>query len=268
MSLLKKISVLGLMFILASCTTRASFPDISDEESANRSVIVASDGLVSDGARKASEPEAGPDEEEIAAAERKAALKKAQEMREDDEEDAENVLLTPAEKLSASQTQPIIKSEPTKNTQSRERFMAEESANIRNSKGAQDLRADDENEKIPSVTYRLETFYFSNGSSVLEGDSRAKIREIVKIAKENKGQLRVVGYASSRTRNTDVATHKLANFEISQERADSVAKALRASGMPASDITVEALADSSPAYLEVMPEGERLNRRAEVYISY
>ena len=46
------------------------------------------------------------------------------------------------------------------------------------------------------------------------------------------------------------------------------AQALRKAGIPSSKIVVEALSDSAPAYLEVMPEGERLNRRAEVYISY
>ena len=58
------------------------------------------------------------------------------------------------------------------------------------------------------------------------------------------------------------------NFRVSQARADAVAKALVRAGLPASDITVEALSDAYPAYLEVMPEGERLNRRAEVFISY
>jgi outer membrane protein OmpA-like peptidoglycan-associated protein len=47
-----------------------------------------------------------------------------------------------------------------------------------------------------------------------------------------------------------------------------VAAALRRAGMPANKILVEAMSDNRPAYLEVMPEGERLNRRTEVYISY
>ena len=96
----------------------------------------------------------------------------------------------------------------------------------------------------------------------------SRIREIVKVAKENNAQIRVLGHASSRTRNTDIATHKLTNFKVSQDRAEAVAKALRRAGLPSSQISVEALSDTAPAYLEVMPEGERLNRRAEVYISY
>ena len=88
------------------------------------------------------------------------------------------------------------------------------------------------------------------------------------LVKNNNARIRVLGYASSRTRNTDIVTHKMANFKISSERAENVAAALRRAGVPARNITVEALSDTAPAYLEVMPEGERLNRRAEIYVSY
>lgn len=123
-------------------------------------------------------------------------------------------------------------------------------------------------DKTPSVSYRLETFYFNNGSSTLDSKYNSKIREIVKIAKQNDATINVYGFASSRTRNTDVVSHKLANFNVSMKRAESVAASLKRAGLPAKKIIVEALSDSTPAYLEVMPEGEKLNRRAEVYISY
>ncbi len=120
----------------------------------------------------------------------------------------------------------------------------------------------------PSVTYRLETIYFANGSSSVDSSYNDKIRAAVRQAKANNAKIKVVGHASSRTRNTDIVSHKLANLKVSMERAQSVAAALRRAGMKASDISVEALSDSAPAYLEVMPEGERLNRRAEIFISY
>lgn len=123
-------------------------------------------------------------------------------------------------------------------------------------------------DKEPSVTYRLETIYFANGSSVVENGHAAKFREAAKLAKSKNAKIKVLGYASSRTRNTDIVTHKMANFKVSNERAENVAKALRQYGVPAESISVEALSDSDPAYMEVMPEGERLNRRAEIYISY
>ena len=121
---------------------------------------------------------------------------------------------------------------------------------------------------IPSVTYLVATIYFNNGSAAVDASYNKQLRDIVKLAKSKNATLNVFGYASSRTRNTDIVSHKMANFKVSAERAENVANALRRAGMPASKIKVEALSDSNPAYLEVMPEGERLNRRAEVYISY
>ena len=49
---------------------------------------------------------------------------------------------------------------------------------------------------------------------------------------------------------------------------DQPCHSARRAGVPAAKISVLAMSDSAPAYQEVMPEGERLNRRAEVYISY
>ncbi|MFV0626930.1 MAG: OmpA family protein [Alphaproteobacteria bacterium] len=119
-----------------------------------------------------------------------------------------------------------------------------------------------------SEPYKIETFYFNNGSSQIKNEDRSKIRKIVKLAKEKKATVYVLGYSSSRTGDTDYVTHKMANFKISLARAESVSDALINSGLKSDKVLVEALSDARPAYLEVMPEGERLNRRVEVYIGY
>ena len=129
--------------------------------------------------------------------------------------------------------------------------------------------ADNEENTTPSISYRLDTFYFNNGSSALDSKYNKQIRNIVKLAKSKKNAIVTVkGFASSRTRNTDPVSHKLANFKVSAARAQSVATALRQYGLSEDKIQTEALSDSMPAYQEVMPEGERLNRRVEVYIAY
>ena len=120
----------------------------------------------------------------------------------------------------------------------------------------------------PSVSYRVDTFYFDNGSAYLSPKYNPNLRKIAKMVKENNANVIVYGHSSSRTRDTDPVSHKLANFKASLERAQNVAAALKRAGVPAGKISVQAMSDSAPAYLEVMPEGERLNRRAEVYISY
>ena len=120
----------------------------------------------------------------------------------------------------------------------------------------------------PSVSYRVDTFYFDNGSAYLSPKYNPSLRKIAKMVKENNANVVVYGHSSSRTRDTDPVSHKLANFKASLERAQNVAAALRRAGVPSGKISIQAMSDSAPAYQEVMPEGERLNRRAEVYISY
>ena len=122
--------------------------------------------------------------------------------------------------------------------------------------------------KEPTVFYLAETIYFSNGGSTVDNQYLKKLKEIVKEAKKRNGKIIVQGFASSRTKNTDIITHKKANLKVSIARAENVATLLAKYGMPKSRIITEGLSDSRPAYQEVMPEGERLNRRAEVYISY
>ncbi len=164
-----------------------------------------------------------------------------------------------AESVAAAETKPVV-------AEDMEEEAGEDKVIIPERETA--AAADDAEPYTPSVSYRIETIYFANGSAAVEPQYNKALRDVVKAAKKNDAGVIVYGYASSRTRNTDPASHKLANFKVSLERAQNVAAALKRAGMPASKITVEALSDTTPAYLEVMPEGERLNRRAEIYINY
>ena len=82
------------------------------------------------------------------------------------------------------------------------------------------------------------------------------------------GMLKVVGHASSRTRDLDPQTRQLANFNISLERANAVANALLRQGVPVDKVQVVAMADNEPLSHEYMPAGEHENQRADVYIEY
>ena len=127
------------------------------------------------------------------------------------------------------------------------------------------------NEDIPassSMHYLAGVVYFANGGAYIDNDARNILRQVAAQAKEHHAQVEVYGFASSRTRNTDPISHKLANFNISAERANNVAAALISLGIKKDLISVQALSDSMPMYQEVMPEGERLNRRAEIYLTY
>lgn len=279
MSLGNKIGILGALFLLSSCAV-ATFPDFSDEEQGN--VLVAGEGLGSDSGKEAAAPADDKLKSKITIAEEakvkedKPKAKSPAPKTADAEKPAKskstslnNELMSEeefakeVERIKAVKTTPVIKSEDISQASQAPANISEADAPT-----LEEVLVAEDVEDTPSVTYRLETFYFSNGSSFLDKDYQSRIKEIVRIAKQNNAKIRILGHASSRTRNTDIATHKLTNFKVSQERAEAVAKALRKAGLPANKITTEALSDNAPAYLEVMPEGERLNRRAEVYISY
>ena len=128
-----------------------------------------------------------------------------------------------------------------------------------------------ENEVVDNdstMHYLAETIYFDNGSSVVDYKFYDELKAVAKVAKKNNAVVVVYGYASSRTRNTDPVSHKLANFKVSSDRANSVVKVLLKYGVQANRIIAQALSDSAPVYQEVMPEGERLNRRVEIYLTY
>ena len=120
----------------------------------------------------------------------------------------------------------------------------------------------------PTMHYLAGTVYFENGGAVVGSNYRQLLKKIAKIAKENDATVTVYGFASSRTRDTDPASHKLANFKVSADRAENTVKVLIRAGVNAEKITSQAMSDSMPMYQEVMPEGERLNRRAEIYLTY
>ena len=110
--------------------------------------------------------------------------------------------------------------------------------------------------------------YFAHGSNTLNADDRAVLRDVVALSRERNAAIRVIGHASARTRTVDPVQHRVANLEVSQRRADSVAAALVRLGAARDRVRVEARADTLPVYHEFMPTGEAGNRRAEIFLEY
>ena len=227
-----------LLVVALNACSSAVFPEVIEDDSLSESILEEDYALTSDTQNVAYE---GEEDEVFADVVPDGSVKNT-------ENEEKQDLITPAkttEVKTAELPQPVTEKEIATN-----------------------IEEDKTEEFEPSVTYRLETIYFDNGSSEVASEYKAKIREAADLVKKNNAKIRVLGFSSSRTRNMDIASHKLANFKVSAERAENVASALRRAGVPAENITVEALSDTAPAYLEVMPEGERLNRRAEIYVSY
>lgn len=112
------------------------------------------------------------------------------------------------------------------------------------------------------------TVFFASGSSKLSGTAINELKNIASLYKGKGGKVRVVGHASSWTRNTDPLKHQLINFQISFARARAVARELGRLGVPRKDIAVTAVADNEPVYYEFMPAGEAGNRRAEIFLDH
>jgi outer membrane protein OmpA-like peptidoglycan-associated protein len=133
------------------------------------------------------------------------------------------------------------------------------------------MKATSSNAKAVALKGRVKvaTIIFTNGSSRLTGRDVRILRDVLKLKRQKKGQqVVVVGHASSRTRNMDPVKHKMVNFQISVSRADVVAKELHRLGLKSSELSIDAVSDTEPAYFEIMPSGEAGNRRAEVYIDF
>ncbi|MFQ5955606.1 MAG: OmpA family protein, partial [Kiloniellales bacterium] len=112
------------------------------------------------------------------------------------------------------------------------------------------------------------TILFDHGSTRLLKQDKRLLTQIAELHRQRSGIVRVVGHASSRTREANPVRHQMINFEISLKRANTVAAELRRLGVPAEAIVVEAKSNSEPKFHEWMPSGEAGNRRADIFIDY
>ncbi len=118
----------------------------------------------------------------------------------------------------------------------------------------------------PGGSIRVATILFGDGSSKLKARDKRILSSVYRIYSKNGGSLRVVGHASSRTRNLNPIRHKMANFNISMARADRVARELMRLGVKKENMLVAAVSDSTPVFYEIMPSGEAGNRRTEIFL--
>jgi outer membrane protein OmpA-like peptidoglycan-associated protein len=110
--------------------------------------------------------------------------------------------------------------------------------------------------------------FFPGDGTLLSAEGKTRVRAAVAEFKQRggTGYIRVVGHASSRTRNMSLERHLEVIFNKSQDRANAVAKEVIREGVPANRVLVEAVGDSQPVYYESMPKGEDGNRRAEIFL--
>jgi len=118
------------------------------------------------------------------------------------------------------------------------------------------------------VQFKIATINFKSGSSLISSKDIKKIRKVIKIAFDKNAQVRIVGHASTRTKDMSQLEHKLANFDISDKRSQAVAKVFVENKFPPSKLITEAVSDSKPLFHESMPAGTFGNQRTEIFIIY
>ena len=118
------------------------------------------------------------------------------------------------------------------------------------------------------VQFKIATINFRSGSSSIGGKDILKIKKVIKLAKEKNARVRIVGHASTRTKDMPPLNHKLANFNISDKRSQAVAQVFIKNKFPSSMLITEAVSDSKPLFHESMPAGTYGNQRTEIFIIY
>ncbi len=109
---------------------------------------------------------------------------------------------------------------------------------------------------------------FESSSYDVDKKYNDELKKVAKTAEEKNARVLVYGYASSKTKNEDFESQKMINYKMSLKRAQSVAEALKKAGVRKENIIVEAFGDAMPLLSDNMIEGEKLNRRTEVYLVY
>lgn len=124
------------------------------------------------------------------------------------------------------------------------------------------------NSTMFSGSFQVATIQFGNGSANLTKEDLRILKEVITIHQQQGGIVRIVGHASSRTRDMAPDAHDKINQKVSLGRADKVARELLRLGMTGERLFVGGVADHQPLYQEVMPSGEAGNRRTEIFVDY
>ncbi len=118
------------------------------------------------------------------------------------------------------------------------------------------------------IQFKIATINFNSGSSSINNEGYNKIKKVLKLANDKNAIVKIVGHASTRTKDMDILKHKMVNFVISDKRAQAVASIFVKNKFPLDKLITEAVSDSKPLFHEVMPAGTNANQRTEIYLIY
>lgn len=109
-------------------------------------------------------------------------------------------------------------------------------------------------------SYQVGTVSFRSGSSRLSSEGQMTVRDAAAAWREHGGQVRVVGFASSGGGAN--SERRMADLQVSQQRAETVANELIDSGISANDIVIDAVTDGRRG------AGGSAGPRAEIFLDF
>lgn len=115
-------------------------------------------------------------------------------------------------------------------------------------------------------TTPIEIIFFQQGSNRIGRNDKQKLKKIAETQLHSGGVLKVIGHASSRTRELPLDEHMLVNLNASQRRATAVAQIFLDLGVAGDDLIIESVSDAVPFSVEAMPSEEAKNRRVEIFL--
>lgn len=107
---------------------------------------------------------------------------------------------------------------------------------------------------------------FARDSDALDSRDRSILEDVARLQRERGTNLLVVGHASARTAQMTRERQLELHYDISQRRADAVARALRDAGVAPGVLFAQAMGADAQLYQESMPSGEVANQRVEIYL--
>jgi len=119
---------------------------------------------------------------------------------------------------------------------------------------------------VGAASRRLAVVLFAEGSSEIDPAQVAKLRPVVLQLRRQGGAVQVVGYASRQAAG-DTAEGKIANFNLSLDRANAVARALMRLGAKPSEVMVTAEGEEAPPIAIAGLSGAAADQRADVFLA-
>lgn len=115
---------------------------------------------------------------------------------------------------------------------------------------------------------RVAIVLFGEGSSAIDPGEVKALEPVVQMLRRKGGILQVVGYAASRTGVADSARDKMANLDLSLDRANAVARVLRRLGVRPTELIVTAEGNNAPLASIEGVNGQAAKERADVYLEH